>query len=233
MGSSKFDIKMRVIRLFIALIILAAALVVSYFLLLRYWYRPTYVFVYTDNARIDGALVKVIAENRGQVVQLPYDTGDYVYKDQIIVTLRGTTAIGVPSDIGSQKYYYQYVLAPVSGIIVSRGVNPGDLASPGQSLLTIADLNDLWVIANIDENDIYRIKPGQRVDIHVDATDEILQGKVAYIVPSTTSIVQQGNTPSLIVAANTQDIPVKISFNQKDQGRLYPGLSTEVTIYTK
>ncbi len=220
-------------RRIIAAIFLTAALTVSYFLLLHFWYQPTYVFVYTDNSRIDGTLVKVVAENRGQVVQLPYDTDDFVQKDRVIATLRGTTAVGVPSDIGSQKFFYQYVLAPVSGMVVSRAVNPGDTVAAGQPLLTIANLDDIWVIANIDENEIRRVKPGQRVDIHVDATDEILQGKVEFIVPSTTSIVQQGGSQPLVVAANTQDVPVRISFEQKDRGRLYPGLSTEVTIYTR
>lgn len=220
-------------RRFIALVFLSAAIIAAYFLLLNFWYRPTYTFVYTDNSRIDGVIVKVVAENRGQVMQLPLDTGDFVQKDKIVVTLRGTTAIGVPSDIGSQKFFYQYILSPVSGMVVSRSVNLGDTVSPGQTLFTIADLNDIWVIANIDENEISRVKPGQRVDIHVDATGEILRGKVEYIVPSTTSIVQQGSSPSLVVAANTQDVPVKITFEQNERGRLYPGLSTEVTIYTK
>lgn len=224
---------MRYRRLFIALAVLAAALVASYFLLIHYWYQPTYIFVYTDNARIDGTLVSVTAESRSQVVDLPYDTGDYVVRDQTIVILRGAMSAGTSSDTGGQIYFYQYILAPVSGIVVSRGVNQGNMVSPGQQLLTMADLNDLWIIANVDENEIIRVKPGQRVDIHVDATDEILHGRVEYIVPLTTSIVQRGSVPSVVVAANSQDVPVKISFEQKNRYRLYPGLSAEVTIYTK
>lgn len=224
---------MRIRRRLTALVFLAAAFAGSYFLLLNYWYQPTYDFVYTDNARIDSSLVRVMVDNRGQVINLPYDTGAIVKKDQIIATLRGVTAVGVPSDVGSQTYFYQYIQAPVSGVVVSRGVNQGDIASPGQTLLTIADLSNLWVIANIDENDVNRVKPGQRVDIHVDATDEILQGKVETIVPLTTSIATLGGNPSLIVAANTQEVPVKISFEQKEPGRLYSGLSVEVTIYTR
>ena len=221
------------IRRFIALAVLAAALVIAYFLLIHYWYQPTYIFVYTDNARIDGALVNVSAESRSQVVDIPFDTGDYVDRDQTIVSLRGYAAAGPSSDISGQKYFYQYITAPVSGIVVSRWVNKGNTVSPGQQMLTIADLNDLWVIANIDETEIIRVKPGQRVDIHVDATNETLQGRVEYIVPSTTSIEQRGSSPSIVVAANSQDVPVKIIFEQKNRYRLYPGLSVEGTIYIK
>lgn len=224
---------MRIIRLFISLVVFSAIIVAVYFLLLHYWYRPTYIFVYTDNARIDGAIIKVVAESRGQLIQSPYETGQLVKKDQIIATLKGMSAAGVPSDIGSQKYFYQYILSPVSGRIVNRAVNPGDMVFPGQPLMTISDFSNLWIIANIDENDISRVRPGQRVNIHVDTTNEILIGKVEHIVPSTTSIVQRGTDPSLIVAANTQDVPVKISFEQNGQYQLYPGLSVEITIFTR
>jgi multidrug resistance efflux pump len=218
---------MRSRRRIIALVVLVCALVLSFFLLQRYWYQPTYSFVYTDNARIDGAGVDVVAENQGQVVRLPYDTGDKVEKLHSVATLK--IAVPVSANV---RYIHQNILAPLSGIIASRWVNLGDTVSPGQRLLTIIDPNDIWVIANIDENKINRIKPGQIVDIHVDATDETLPGSVEYIVPLTTSMVQQPVGSSVVVAANAQDVPVKIILEQKGNYPLYPGLSAEVTIYT-
>lgn len=220
-------------RRIIALVVPIIALVAIYFLLLHYWYQPTYSFVFTDNARVDGAVVKIVAENRGQIVRLPFDTGDTVEKLQPVATLKILAASGIQSDSRNQRYLYQNILTPISGTVVSRSVNLGDTALPGQPLLTVANLNDVWVIANIDENDISRVKSGQRVDIHVDATNEIIQGIVEHVIPSTTSIVQRTGDASLIVAANTQDVPVKIRFEQKDSYQLYPGLSVEVTIYTK
>lgn len=225
---------MRHRRSITALVILASALLASIFLLLRYWYQPTYSFVYTDNARIEGARVSVVAQNQGQVARLPFDIGDDVQRLEPVVTLKITpTAPGLSPDQPSLKYILQNILAPVSGTVVNRRVNLGDMVSPGQPLLTIVDLNELWVIANIDENDISRIRPGQRVDIRVDATNDTLSGRVEYIVPVTTSILQQEADSPLVVAANTQDVPVKISFEQKGNYRLYPGLSTQVTIYTR
>lgn len=225
---------MRNRRRVIAVVVLVCALSLATFLLRHYWYQPTYSFVYTDNARIDGAMARMVSENQGQVVRLPYDIGDEVEKLQPVVTLKITPTVPVLlSGSQSLKYIYKNVLAPISGIIANRWIDLGDTVSPGQSLLTIVDPNEIWVIANIDENDICRVQPGQRVDIHVDATNDNLQGRVEYIVPSTTSIVQRMAQSSLVVAANTQDVPVKIVFEQKSNYYLYPGLSVEVTIYTK
>jgi multidrug resistance efflux pump len=237
---------MRSRRRIIALVVLAVVLFLSVFLLQHYWYQPTYSFVYTDNARVDGTAVDVVAENGGQVMQLPYDTGDKVEKLHPVAQLKislaaSTSASGAASILSSPeattevnpRYMRQNILAPLSGIIAGRWVNLGDRVLPGQRLLTIIDPDDIWVIANIDENEIQRVKPGQRVDIHVDATDETLPGSVEYIMPLTTSVVQQPAESSVVVAANTQDVPVKIIFEQKGNYLLYPGLSTEVTIYTK
>ena len=195
-------------RRVIAIAVPVIALVLISFLLLHYWYQPTYSFVFTDNARIDGAVVKVVAENHGQVVELPYDTGDVVEKLQPVATLKILAATGQQSDSRNQRYLYQNILTPISGTVVSRSIKLGDTVLAGQTLLTVADLNGLWVIANVDENDVSRIKPGQRVDIHVDATNDTLQGLVEYVIPSTTSIVQRPTGTSLVVAANTQDVPV-------------------------
>jgi len=219
-------------RRIIPLVAFVCILVLAFFLLQHYWYQPTYSFVYTDNARIDGTAVNVVAQNGGQVVQLPYDTGDKVEKLHPVATLKITLVATMPSSDNPQ-YVQQNITAPISGIVASRWVNLGDTVSPGQRLLTIIDPDDIWVIANIDENEIHRVKPGQRVDIHVDATNETLGGIVEYIIPLTTSVVQRPAGSSVVVAANTQDVPVKIAFEQKGNYHLYPGLSTEVTIYTK
>lgn len=221
-------------RRIIAAGVLVLALSLASFLLSRYWYQPTYSFVFTDNARIEGTRVKVVAENHGQVVRLLYDTGDEVERLQPVATVRVNVAgSGLPSDNRGLKYIYQNLLAPVSGVVVSRDVDVGETVSAGQPLVTLVDPGDLWVIANVDENVVGRVRPGQQVDIHVDATDETLLGTVEFIVPSTTSIVQRPAGNSLVVAANTQYVPVRINFEQKGDYRLYPGLSVEVTIHTK
>lgn len=220
-------------RAAIALAVLVVAFAGLSFLLNRFWYQPTYSFIFTDNARIEGARVKVVADHRGQVERLLVDTGDEVQRRQPVAILKVISSVSAPTDTSTPKYIYQNVLSPSSGIVVSREVDVGNTVTPGQPLLTIADLNDIWVIANIDENVVTRVQPGQEVDIHVDATGAILKGRVGYVVPSTASVVQRPEESPLVVAANTQDVPVKISLESKGDYQLYPGLSVEVTIYTR
>lgn len=220
-------------RVAIALAVLIVAIAGFILLLNRFWYQPTYSFVFTDNARIEGPRVKVVADHRGQVERLLVDNGDEVQRRQPVAILKIISGAGAPSDLSAPRYIYHNVLAPSAGMVVSRDVHVGNTVTPGQPLLTIADLNDIWVMANIDENVVARVRPGQEVDVHVDATGGVLKGRVEYVVPSTASVVQRLVESSLVVAANTQDVPVKVSLESKGDYQLYPGLSVEVTIYTR
>lgn len=67
---------------------------------------------------------------------------------------------------------YAAVRSPVHGIVSKRSVEAGQMASPERSLLAIASLDDMWVVANFKETQIARIRPGQAVDIEIDAWPE-------------------------------------------------------------
>ncbi len=224
---------MRSPRLIIAMVVMLGALVAAFFLFQHFWYQPSYSYVYTDNARIDGTVVRVVAQSGGQVAQLPFDVGDTVEKNQAVAVIKVTVPITQLSpESPNQTHVYQNILSPVSGVVAQKSVDVGSTVASGQPLLTIVDPNNIWVIANIEETSIRRVEVGQRVDIHVDAADETVSGRVDSIIPMTTSVV--GRTgPSVVVAADTQDVPVKIVFDEAEPGRLYPGLSVEVTIYSK
>ena len=49
------------------------------------------------------------------------------------------------------------------------GRQPGQRVQPGESLLAVVPLDDVWVTANFKEDQLRRMRPGQSVDIHVDA----------------------------------------------------------------
>ncbi len=51
--------------------------------------------------------------------------------------------------------------------------------------MSVVNLDDLWVVANFNEEQIRDLRPGQEVDIHIDAfPDEVLRGKVDSIMPA-------------------------------------------------
>lgn len=73
------------------------------------------------------------------------------------------------------------ITAPIDGIVLSRSVEPGDLVSPSDILMRLADTSDLHVEAQIDELYADRIKVGQRVWLQLTGRPETLTGTVSFV----------------------------------------------------
>lgn len=118
---------------------------------------------------------------------------------------------------------YAEIYSPIDGIIISRDVEVGQTVVSNMSvanLYTIADLDNMQVIGNVDEADIGRVKTGQPVTFTVDAyPDEKFDGHVTQVRlnPTTESNVV---TYEVVVAAPNPD------------HKLIPGLTANLTIYT-
>ncbi|MDE6512195.1 MAG: efflux RND transporter periplasmic adaptor subunit [Muribaculaceae bacterium] len=118
---------------------------------------------------------------------------------------------------------YAEIYSPIDGIVISREVEVGQTVVSNMSvanLYTIADLDSMQVIGDVDEADIGRVKVGQKVTFSVDAySDELFEGKVTQVRlnPTTESNVV---TYEVVVAAQNPD------------HKLIPGLTANLTIYT-
>jgi cobalt-zinc-cadmium efflux system membrane fusion protein len=87
-------------------------------------------------------------------------------------------SIGKGHTINSKVAIY----TPLSGTVIERHLTLGEVVEPIKPLFTIADLSNLWVIADIPERDIAKIKKGQGVGVIVSAYPEkVFRGKVSYI----------------------------------------------------
>jgi RND family efflux transporter MFP subunit len=76
------------------------------------------------------------------------------------------------------------VPAPGGGVVVTRAVNPGQVVSAGQELFVLADLNTVWVIADLFEKDFGVVRVGSDATVTVPhAPSTTLRGRVAYIDP--------------------------------------------------
>lgn len=134
---------------------------------------------------------------------------------------------------------YTTVVAPVSGIVGQRSVQPGQNVSPGQQLMTIVPLDseNIWVTANFKETQLTYMQPGQPVKISVDTYGRSYDGHVLNIGGAT------GSRFSLLPPENAtgnyvkvvQRIPVKIVFEkgQDPQHLLRPGMSVEPKVRVK
>ena len=131
---------------------------------------------------------------------------------------------------------YTTIAAQVAGVIGQRNVQVGQQIQPGQQLLSIVPLNDLWVTADYKETQLRNMRIGQKVEIRVDATDQTLRGHVDSFPGATGarySLLPPENATGNYVKV-VQRLPVKIVFepNQNTQ-MLRPGMSVESKVWIK
>jgi membrane fusion protein (multidrug efflux system) len=129
---------------------------------------------------------------------------------------------------------YTKIVAPDSGIIGRKAVSLGDRVAPGQQLMALSVIGDLWVTANYRETQLRRMKPGQPAEIYVDAIDAKLRGTVESIGGATGSkfsILPPENASGNYVKV-VQRIPVRIRLDAGQPGldRLRPGMSVEPSV---
>jgi len=135
-------------------------------------------------------------------------------------------------------YRYTTVLSPADGYVTRKSVEAGQIVSPGQSLLAVAALDNVWVVANYKETDIERIRKGQEVEIRVDTfKGRKFKGTVDSIMAGTGSAFDlfppenaSGNYVKVV-----QRVPVKIVFSQgEDPGHILRiGMSVVPTILVR
>ncbi len=73
---------------------------------------------------------------------------------------------------------YTKVVAPVHGIIGHRTAEIGQYVQPGQALMSIVDIDNIWITANFKETQLRHMRVGQPVEVKVDATGRTYRGKV-------------------------------------------------------
>ncbi len=126
---------------------------------------------------------------------------------------------------------YTKITAPIGGIVMKRSAEVGTHVAAGQQLLTIAQLDDLWVTANFKETQLRNIRPKQKAVLHVDALNQDFQGYVEDVGGATgavTSVLPPENATGNYVKV-VQRIPVRLRFNKNQPGLelLRPGMSVE------
>ena len=104
---------------------------------------------------------------------------------------------------------YVRIVAPADGI-VGRTVELGQRVEPGQSLMALIQVNDLWVTARFKATQLARMRRGQAVTIHVDAIDRDFRGHVQSIFENTGTLY--GLLPSEAITGNYLKV-VRIAFD--------------------
>ncbi|MBI3550419.1 MAG: efflux RND transporter periplasmic adaptor subunit [Elusimicrobia bacterium] len=119
------------------------------------------------------------------------------------------------------------IASPINGVVLARVKEPGEWAAPGVSLLTLADLDDLYAYAYVPQSVLYRLKPGDAVTARLpEAGDLARRGRIAFIRPEaefTPRNVQTRKERTRLVYA------VKIHLDNQDR-ILKPGMPIEIDL---
>jgi membrane fusion protein (multidrug efflux system) len=131
---------------------------------------------------------------------------------------------------------YCNIVAPVEGVATHKQVEPGQIVQPGQGLLVVVPLRDVWVTANFKETQLRKMKPGQKAYLKVDTYDKTFTGHVDSISGATGAVLSMlppenatGNYVKVV-----QRIPVKVVLDpiSPDVAVLRPGMNVEATVIT-
>jgi membrane fusion protein (multidrug efflux system) len=130
---------------------------------------------------------------------------------------------------------YTKITAPVDGVVSNRTVEVGQNVSPGQELMKIIPLNDIWITANFKETQLKQMKVGQSVTLEVDASGRKYKGKVDSFAGASGarfSLLPPENATGNYVKV-VQRIPVKIVLDpgENNDQSLRPGMSVDPKVW--
>ncbi len=129
---------------------------------------------------------------------------------------------------------YTKIYAPVSGVIGRKTVELGHRVQPGQGLLVIVPLDDIWITANFKETQLKRMRPGQSVTIRVDTFGRDYQGKVESIPgaagPLFSLFPPENSTGNYVKVVQRFPVRIRLDKDQDAEHLLRPGMSVEPTV---
>ncbi|MGA9185959.1 MAG: HlyD family secretion protein, partial [Candidatus Acidiferrales bacterium] len=131
---------------------------------------------------------------------------------------------------------YTKIVAPVDGVVI-KNVEVGMNVQPGQQLVSIVPLEDVWVTANFKETQLKYVRAGQRAEFKLDSNGRTYKGKVDSIAGSSgarLSLLPPENATGNYVKV-VQRVPVKIVLDpgQNKDRALRLGMSVEPKVWVK
>lgn len=108
---------------------------------------------------------------------------DAVRQDIEVAAAQVSAANASLNQVSIQLDYTQ-LKSPLNGIITSRNIEPGETVNTGREVITVSDLSRVDLKIFVDETEIGKVKPGQRVNVQVDTfPGKIYSGTVSFISP--------------------------------------------------
>lgn len=204
-----------------------------------YWYEGDH-FVTTDDARVAANLVVISPEISGKILEWNVREGDQVGAGDVLgrqdlgtVLSTGSinvTNLGTAASVTAEK---AAIKSPIAGQVIKSSAVVGQMAVPGTNLAVVADIDQLYVAANIQETHIGRVRVGQKVEMDIDAYPGLkFEGRVETIgraTASTFSLLPSGNSGGNYTKV-TQIVPIRIHLLDTHDKPLLVGMNTSVRV---
>ncbi|MBV9765234.1 MAG: HlyD family secretion protein [Acidobacteriaceae bacterium] len=142
------------------------------------------------------------------------------------------------ADLAQAQLNLQYTVirASVDGVVSRKNAEPGMQVSPGQQIMALVPLDDVWITANFKETQLRKMRVGQKVDIEVDTygSSRKYRGHIDSIAAASGarfSLLPPENATGNYVKV-VQRVPVKIILERDENRdhRLLPGMSVTPTV---
>jgi membrane fusion protein (multidrug efflux system) len=126
---------------------------------------------------------------------------------------------------------YTKIYAPVSGVIGRKTVELGHRVQPGQALMIVVQLDDIWITANFKETQLKRMRTGELVRIQVDSFDRDFRGTVESLPgaagPLFSLFPPENSTGNYVKVVQRFPVRIRLDKDQDPQHLLRPGMSVE------
>ncbi|MBR8827072.1 MAG: efflux RND transporter periplasmic adaptor subunit [Gomphosphaeria aponina SAG 52.96 = DSM 107014] len=123
-----------------------------------------------------------------------------------------------------ERQSYASLISPVTGVVLERANDPGDLISPGAEVLKLGDFSQIKVIVPVSELDVSKIKMGQAVEVKLDAlVYDSLTGNVSSISPVADATTRQIKVEVIIPNYNNQissGLLARVKFQTEEKAKI-------------
>ena len=174
-----------------------------------------------------------INENKAKLNVAVVNTGEVTLKQKRMESAKGKLEEAKAKLKAERlKLAHTTVTSPIDGVVAKKIANIGEVIKPGQPVCVIIDLNNIWLEANLEETKVEHVRPGQLVDLKVDAYPKTeFTGKVVSIgaaAASEFSLIPESRSAGNFTKV-TQRIPIRIEVIDPAK-QLRPGMMVVVGI---
>lgn len=135
-------------------------------------------------------------------------------KDMVAISAKQVRQAQAQLQVVKNQYAYLKIKAPNNGIITAKNIKVGEMAMPGMPAMVISNSDDLKVTTEVSENEMTKLKKGEKATVIIDSIGYKGEGTISAIVPAPNPM--------------THSFTVKVSFTPDKT--VYPGMYAKVIV---